>query len=70
VGSPAFYLHQHGLLNDVCEFLLLLFALVHFLFQVSYLLAKDVKAMAICGTIRDGTDEGCVGIFKRLTSDK
>jgi hypothetical protein len=58
------------LLNDVRKFLFLLFALVHFLFQVSDLPADDVEPMAVRGSVRDRADEGCIGIFEGLTLDK
>lgn len=66
VWSPTFHLDQDVLLDDVCEFLPLLLALVHFLFEVSYLPANNVEPMAICGFVRDGTDEGGIGIFEGL----
>lgn len=70
VGSSAFHLHKDVLLDDVRKFLLLLFALVHFLFQVSYLSADDVEPMAVCGSVCDRTDEGRVRIFKGLALNK
>jgi hypothetical protein len=70
VGSSAFHLHQNVLLNDICQFLLLLFALVHFLLQVSDLLAKDIEPMAICRSVCYGTDESRVGVFEGLAKNK
>ena len=70
VWSPTFHLDQDVLLDDVCEFLPLLLALVHFFFEVSDLPANNVEPMAICGSVRDGTDEGSIGIFEGLTLHK
>lgn len=70
VGSSTFHLHKDVLLDDVRKFLLLLFALVHLLFQVSYLPADDVEPMAVCGSICDRADEGRVRVFKGLALDK
>jgi hypothetical protein len=58
------------LLDDVCKLLPLLFTLVHFLFKVSDLSAKNVEPMAICGSVGDGADEGCIRVFEGLTSSK
>jgi hypothetical protein len=68
--SPAFHLHQDVLLDDVCKFLPLLLALIHFLFEVSDLPAEDVEPMAIRGPVCNGTDEGRIGIFEGLPSGK
>lgn len=70
MGSPAFNLHQNILLDDVRKFLFLLFALVHFLFQVSDLPADDVEPMAVYGSVCDRADEGRIGVFEGLTLDK
>lgn len=58
------------MLDDVRKFLFLLFALVHFLFQVSDLPADGVETMAVCGSVCDRADEGRIGIFEGLTLDK
>jgi hypothetical protein len=68
--SPTFHLHQNVLLDDVCKLLPLLLALVHFFFEVSDLPTKDIEPMAVCGSVCNGTDEGRIGIFEGLTSDK
>jgi hypothetical protein len=70
VWSPTFRLHQNVLLDDVREFLPLLLPLVHLLFKVCDLPAKNVEPMAICGSVCDGTDEGRIGIFEGLTFGK
>ena len=60
---------QDILLDDVRHFFLLLFALVHFLLEVSDLPRDGVKAVRIKGAIRDGSNERRVRVFEGLERD-
>lgn len=51
--TPPLDLNERVLLNDVGHLLLLLLALVHFLFQVRDLFRNRVEAVPICRTVRD-----------------
>jgi hypothetical protein len=66
VWSPPFELNQRPLLNDVSHFLLLLFSLVCFLFQVGDLLDQGIESMTVWRAIRDGSDKRGIGILEWL----
>lgn len=63
---PALHLDQRVLFDDIRKLLLLLFPLVHLLFQVRYLLRNAVEPMTIARLVRDGADKGGVWVLKRL----
>lgn len=66
---PTLDFSEDVLLDNVRHFFLLLFALVHFLLEVSDLPRDGVKAVRIKGAIRDGSNERRVRVFEGLERD-